>query len=110
MIHLDIDDATKNEDTLMIVGPKDMSRAQQVIGSWIKKTQIKPSTGLTHPPSRQTPTALISCPKTWQQSLPHCNQERAETNANMVLPPEMTQRHLETRARCHACDPSKRAN
>lgn len=37
LIHLDIDDATKNEDTVMIVAPNDKTRAQQVIGSWIKK-------------------------------------------------------------------------
>jgi hypothetical protein len=37
LLHLDIDDATRNEDTIMIVSPKDMSRAKQVIGSWIQK-------------------------------------------------------------------------
>jgi len=37
LLHLDIDDATRNEDTIMIVSPNDMSRAKQVIGLWIQK-------------------------------------------------------------------------
>jgi hypothetical protein len=37
LLHLDIDDATRNEDTIMIVSPNNMSRAKQVIGSWIQK-------------------------------------------------------------------------
>jgi hypothetical protein len=35
LLHIDIDDATKNGDTIMIVVPQDMARAKKVIGDWI---------------------------------------------------------------------------
>jgi hypothetical protein len=35
LLNIDIDDATKNGDTIMIVAPQDMARAKKVIGDWI---------------------------------------------------------------------------
>ena len=35
LLHIDIDDATRNGDTIMIVAPQNAARAQQVVGDWI---------------------------------------------------------------------------
>lgn len=35
LLHIDIDEATKNGDTIMIVAPQDMESAKKVVGEWI---------------------------------------------------------------------------
>jgi len=36
LIHFDIDDATRNNDTIMIASPKDMPQLKHYIGAWIR--------------------------------------------------------------------------
>jgi hypothetical protein len=54
LLHIDIDDATRNGDTIMIVAPQNAARAQQVVGDWIlqhHKQQIDWTTSSNFPSS-----------------------------------------------------------